>query len=274
MFALKTFFVFFFPPLLPLRLSSSIWQPRISGTPSLLNPRWGQEEPKQKKGKNAKKGGKRLRDHGQNEEPQSRRTRNPIYAHGILLAASHPPATSTFSFSSSFLLLLLPLFFFFLFFLLLLLLLLLLVLLYVPPLLSFQGGGDFPSMNWATMGWGYWEKPYVPNVGVFKWMDARRMTNVCNRWAQNHTDDLQQAWFNGIGFESWENVWGTWNEIVPADGEAVRRVATLMRFFGTHGYLTSQTWEPHFPVLQYPNIFARSQEQEEEEEEQEEEEKE
>ena len=55
------------------------------------------------------------------------------------------------------------------------------------------------------MGWGYWSYPWVPSVDLFKFLDPRRMTNVCNRWAINHTDDLQAAWFNGEGFETWEN---------------------------------------------------------------------
>ena len=31
------------------------------------------------------------------------------------------------------------------------------------------------------------------------------MTNVCERWALDHTNALQGAWFNGVGFETWEN---------------------------------------------------------------------
>jgi len=78
------------------------------------------------------------------------------------------------------------------------------------------------------------------------------MTNICNRWAFAKTNDLQSAWFNGAGYESWENVWGTWNGITPRDGEAIRRVATMLRFFGgkttgkaSEDFLHSPEWEPH-----------------------------
>ena len=39
------------------------------------------------------------------------------------------------------------------------------------------------------------------------------------------TDNLQFAFFNGVGYESWENVWGIWNQITQRDAEALRRVA-------------------------------------------------
>ena len=61
------------------------------------------------------------------------------------------------------------------------------------------------------------------------------MTNVCERWAQDHTNALQLAWFNGVGFESWENVWGTWNGITARDGEQLRRLHRAMRCDGPQG---------------------------------------
>jgi hypothetical protein len=109
-----------------------------------------------------------------------------------------------------------------------------------------EGGGNDESLNWATMGWGYYSYPAVPEVNRYKFLTSGKfMTNVCDRWAQSKTDNLQSAWFNGEGYESWENVWGTWNGITPRDGEAIRRVATMLRFFGSTGHLTSSEWEPH-----------------------------
>ena len=57
------------------------------------------------------------------------------------------------------------------------------------------------------------------------------MVNICDRWAADHTQNLQFAFFNGVGFESWENVWGIWRGITPRNGEAIRRIATIERFF-------------------------------------------
>ena len=42
------------------------------------------------------------------------------------------------------------------------------------------------------------------------------MVNICRRWARDKTDDLQHAFFNGVGYESWENIWGIWNQIPTA----------------------------------------------------------
>ena len=54
-------------------------------------------------------------------------------------------------------------------------------------------------------------------------------------------------------------MWGTWNGIVPRAGETIRRVATLLRFFGRRGFLTSAEWVPHTPeVLQMPNAVFGS----------------
>jgi type I site-specific restriction-modification system R (restriction) subunit len=42
-----------------------------------------------------------------------------------------------------------------------------------------------------------------------------------DRWNRDKTDNLQYAFFNGVGYESWENVWGIWNGITPRDAEAL-----------------------------------------------------
>ncbi len=75
------------------------------------------------------------------------------------------------------------------------------------------------------------------------------MVNVCDRWARDKTDDLQYAFFNGVGYESWENIWGIWNGIDDRDAEALRRVAKIERAFAD--VLVSPGWEPHAPTLHW-----------------------
>ena len=78
----------------------------------------------------------------------------------------------------------------------------------------------------------------MPSVDSWKWFDSRRITHICNRWSKNHTDALQYALFNGDGFESWENVWGTFVGITERDGEQIRRVGSLLRDENSSAKLT------------------------------------
>ena len=87
------------------------------------------------------------------------------------------------------------------------------------------------ALMWNNQSWGYWKYPFAPMVSKLKWLEPRHMINVCDRWARDKTDDLQAAFFNGVGYESWENIWGIWNQITPRDAEALRRVARIERQF-------------------------------------------
>jgi len=113
--------------------------------------------------------------------------------------------------------------------------------------------GSDESLTFNIMSWGYWRYDFVPSVSRYKWLAPRHMVQICNRWEHNHLDDLQQAFFNGIGFESWENIWGIWNQLAPRDAETVRRIATIERGFAP--LLVSPDWEPHTPTEQF-GVFA------------------
>jgi formylglycine-generating enzyme required for sulfatase activity len=109
------------------------------------------------------------------------------------------------------------------------------------------------ALSWNVMTWGQYTFPFVPMVDRFKWLETRHMVNISDRWAQDKTNDLQFAFFNGVGWESWENVWGIWNGIDARDAEATRRVATIER--GVAKFLVSPDWEPLYPMLNY-GIYA------------------
>jgi iron(II)-dependent oxidoreductase len=108
-------------------------------------------------------------------------------------------------------------------------------------------------LDWDNMTWGYWKYPFVPMISRGKWLEPRHMVNVCDRWNKDKTDNLQAAFFNGVGYETWENIWGIWNQITERDAEAIRRVAKIERRFAD--YLVSPDWEPHTPTIQY-GLFA------------------
>lgn len=111
------------------------------------------------------------------------------------------------------------------------------------------GFRELDMIKWNTMSWGYWQYvEKVPVVGKYKWLESRHMVNMSERWARDRTNGLQSAFFNGVGYESWENIWGIWNGFTPRDAEALRRIATIER--ATADLLVSAQWEPHVPTLQ------------------------
>jgi len=123
-----------------------------------------------------------------------------------------------------------------------------------PLALEPENGLDSDEMvNYNNMTWGYWNYGFIPTISRYKWLETRHMVNICNRWAHNHLDDLQFAFFNGVGFESWENIWGIWNQLTPRDAEALRRVATIERAY--RDLLVSPGWEPHVQTVNF-GVFA------------------
>ncbi|MYN18243.1 SUMF1/EgtB/PvdO family nonheme iron enzyme [Rugamonas sp. FT107W] len=120
----------------------------------------------------------------------------------------------------------------------------------LEPELAFKDDG---MLAYNQQSWGYWTTPLVPLVSKWKWMEPRHMVHVCDRWATDRTNILQDAFFNGVGIESWENVWGWWNQFTARDGEVMRRIATIYRAFPDH--LVSAGWVPHVPTLHY-GVYA------------------
>jgi formylglycine-generating enzyme required for sulfatase activity len=116
-----------------------------------------------------------------------------------------------------------------------------------------EGGPSDEALAWNVMTWGQYQFPFTPLVDKYKWLENRHMVNISHRWNRDKTDDLQFAFFNGVGWESWENVWGIWNGITPRDGEATRRVATMERALAP--FLISKNWEPMSPMLRY-GVYA------------------
>lgn len=93
----------------------------------------------------------------------------------------------------------------------------------------------------------------IPVVVKLKWIEPRHIVNIENRWSRERTHDLQHAFFNGIGYVAWENVFGFVNRFTPRDAETLRRVATVQRRFSD--LLVSIGWRPYDPTLQ-AGIFA------------------
>jgi formylglycine-generating enzyme required for sulfatase activity len=118
-----------------------------------------------------------------------------------------------------------------------------------------EGSPSDEDISWDVLNWGQYVFPTLPMVDRYKWLETRHMVNISDRWARDKTDDLQFAFFNGIGWESWENIWGTWNGIDPRDAEATRRVATIERAVAP--FLVSSAWEPHYPMRNFGVYSSR-----------------
>jgi gamma-glutamyl hercynylcysteine S-oxide synthase len=112
-----------------------------------------------------------------------------------------------------------------------------------------------PAVQWNTMGWGYWATPYnLMHVSMLKWFEPRFSVHVCDRWSISKIGMLQAAFFNGTGIESWENVWGTWNQLTDRDCQAIRCAATVEREFPD--LLVSQGWVPYAATINSAQVFA------------------
>lgn len=116
-----------------------------------------------------------------------------------------------------------------------------------------EGSPHDEAVAWNVLTWGQYTFQFVPTVDRFRWLEPRHQVNIQGRWLRDKTDDLQYAFFNGEGWESWENVWGIWNGVTPRDGEATRRVATIERAVAP--FFASQDWEPYYPMRRY-GVYA------------------
>eukprot|EP01047_Picozoa_sp_COSAG01_P008194 COSAG01_NODE_319_length_18909_cov_32.636151_18_plen_551_part_00 len=149
-----------------------------------------------------------------------------------------------------------------------------------PIAMEGEGGlGGLKTLNWQTLGWCEGcngDEPSsvngldIPDVDRVKWITgSRSMSHWSDRysgspesrdqfgglysplWSTNMSEgvskisEIQVCWFNAVGYETFENVWGTWNGVVERDGEALRRVGLLLRYFGRRGFFTSPGWVPH-----------------------------
>jgi iron(II)-dependent oxidoreductase len=93
----------------------------------------------------------------------------------------------------------------------------------------------------------------IPTVVKLKWIEPRHIVQIENRWSRERWSDLQHAFFNGIGYVAWENVFGFVNRLTDRDAATLRRVAAIQRRFA--GLLVTDDWIPYDRTLQ-AGVFA------------------
>jgi formylglycine-generating enzyme required for sulfatase activity len=109
------------------------------------------------------------------------------------------------------------------------------------------------AIKWNQQTWGKASTSFIPAASKLKWLESRHLTNVENRWARDRTDDFHYIFFNGHGYNAWENIWGIWNQFTPRAGETLRRIATIFRQFNP--LLVSPDWEPYYATFDR-GVFA------------------
>lgn len=113
---------------------------------------------------------------------------------------------------------------------------------------------DLKMVEWNQLGWGsFIDYGPAPGINMYKWFEPQHQVTVSNRWAVDKTNDLQYAFFNGIGYVAWENIWGIWNQVPERYARAIRKIATIYRQFPETW--NSNGWEPYIPVMQ-TGVFA------------------
>ena len=103
-----------------------------------------------------------------------------------------------------------------------------------------------------------------PLVSRYRVLDARHMTQICERWAINRDDGLQHAYVNGAGYAPWESIWGIWNPLSERHGETLRRAMHVLKFFQGRSEHTvggavgggPHSFEPLVSVGQFPGVFC------------------
>ena len=69
-----------------------------------------------------------------------------------------------------------------------------------PVAIEPAAGQNKGTISWSPVGWGHWDvSSEVPTVDTWKWIDARRMTHIEERWSRDHTATLQFSFFSGVG---------------------------------------------------------------------------
>ena len=124
--------------------------------------------------------------------------------------------------------------------------------------IAMQAEGGLPEWDtpYRTIGWAEGWISGAVYVDKPKWLSKGLATTQWSaRWSgigagatalKGKLPQIQICWFNGLGYETWENVWGTWNGLIERSAEAIRRVGMMLRFFGhrAENFFTSPDWIP------------------------------
>ena len=93
-------------------------------------------------------------------------------------------------------------------------------------------------------------------VECAKWLEPRHKTQWVGRHDVLRQPALKWAFFNGNGYATWESVFGSWNGISLKDGETIRRIFSVLRFFKRH--VSSCGFRPFYEVSHAASVSAKA----------------
>ena len=124
------------------------------------------------------------------------------------------------------------------------------------------GLANLTDLAYDVSTWGYWlfgdrgqgqNTTLAPVASVYKFLENRHMVHISDRWGSGdgtpRTDGLHHAYFNGIGYETWENVWGIFNKISDRDAFVLKAGWSILREYGDLVSAVDTIWTPHATVL-------------------------
>ncbi|TMW55761.1 hypothetical protein Poli38472_010643 [Pythium oligandrum] len=124
-----------------------------------------------------------------------------------------------------------------------------------PLVATPEGGVPSAYLSHNPASWGYYFGfANFPPVARAKFLEPRHMVQICARWSLDRFVDLQTAFFNGVGYVVWENVWGIWNAMTERESEATKRAFHVLRAF--NAFTTSSEWRPYAYRSVKDQVFA------------------
>jgi formylglycine-generating enzyme len=115
----------------------------------------------------------------------------------------------------------------------------------VQPGIALEGESTLPLARTCDhhLSWAQWfADSEVPGVLRARWFEQRHMLHHTRRWNRSHTEELHNAWLNGVGMLVWENVFGAWVGWNERDKELLRAMRPFQREYAD--LLATGDWTP------------------------------
>ena len=112
-----------------------------------------------------------------------------------------------------------------------------------PPVLEGESRVPTARIGDHLLSWAQWmADSQAPGVLRARWYEQRHMLHHTRRWNDDHTDELQSAWMNGVGVLIWDVVFGSYAAWSARDLSTMRAMRRVQVGLGDH--LVHGDWTP------------------------------